>query len=262
VRLVIKIGGAALEDKTILKDCVRAIAALSEDQHEIAIVHGGGVTLTRVLARMGKASEFLNGLRVTDSDTRDVALMVLAGKINKSLTAAIGGTGQSAVGICGGDGRTLRARKKIIPGCDLGYVGEIVSVDPKWIEAIWAQSGIPVIASLALGFDGEYYNVNADVVAASIAVACQASALIFLTDVAGVKDADGAVLHWLRLEQIPDLVRDSVIAGGMLPKLEACKHALRGGVARVRIVPALSAAQKLALFFNEKLECGTEVLVA
>jgi acetylglutamate kinase len=262
VKLVIKIGGTALENKVVLKDCARAIGDLAADGHEVAVVHGGGAPLTRALASMGKQSTFVSGLRVTDAETRDAALMVLSGLVNKNLVAAIGATGHSAIGICGGDGSTFRARKKVSPGCDLGFVGEIVSVDAEWIEAIWGHTGIPVIASLALGFDGEYYNVNADLMAASCAVACAANALIFLTDVPGVKDADGAVMQWLHLEQIPDLVRDSVVAGGMLPKLEACEHALRGGVDRVRILPAQLAAQKLSLFFNEKLECGTEVLVA
>src|SRR6202008_5159541 len=111
-------------------------------------------------------------------------------------------------------------------GTDLGFVGEICAVETRWIEAIWSQSGIPVISSLAVGALGEYYNVNADQMAAACAVACQASALIFLTDVAGVKDADGAVIRWLDLNQIATLVENSVIQGGMLPKLEACKQAL------------------------------------
>jgi len=261
VKVVVKIGGAALEDKAVRSECARAVVELAQDGHQVAVVHGGGSALTRTLKSLGKQSNFVNGLRVTDAETRDVALMVLSGIVNKSLVAAIGTTGHPAVGLCGGDGLAFRARKKTTAGCDLGYVGEIVTVDPRWIDAIWEQAGIPVIASVALGFDGEYYNVNADQMAAACAVACGANALIFLTDVPGVKDADGTVMQWLHLKQVPDLVRDSVIGGGMLPKLEACEHALQHGVSRVRIVPAQEAHQ-LPQFGFSKLECGTEVLVA
>jgi acetylglutamate kinase len=152
----------------------------------------------------------------------------------------------------------VRARKKESNGCDLGYVGEICAVEPRWIQAIWGQGGIPVISSLAVGATGEYYNVNADQMAAACAVACQASALIFLTDVAGVKDADGAVIRWLDLSQIATLVASSVVQGGMLPKLEACRHALSKGVGRVRILPA-AEADVLPQFYFAKLQMGTEV---
>jgi acetylglutamate kinase len=152
----------------------------------VAVVHGGGSALTQMLKRLGKQSEFIGGLRVTDAETRDVALMVLGGIVNKKLVAAIQSAGMPAVGFCGGDGMTFRARRKP-RGNDLGFVGEICYAEPCWIEALWQQGGIPVIASLALGADGEYYNVNADEMAAACAAACHANALIFLTDVPGVK---------------------------------------------------------------------------
>ena len=261
MKLVVKIGGAALENKATLSACARALVELAQSGHRVAVVHGGGSALTRTLKSLGKESNFVNGLRVTDAETRDAALMVLSGLVNKNLVAAIASTGQAAVGLCGGDGLTFRARKKKTPDCDLGYVGEIVSADARWLEAIWAQSAIPVIASLALGNDGEYYNINADQMASACAIACSANALIFLTDVPGVKGADGAVMQWLHLTQVPELVRDSVIAGGMLPKLEACEQALHNGVGRVRILPAQEAYQ-LPQFGFSKLECGTEVVVA
>jgi acetylglutamate kinase len=261
VKIVVKIGGAALEDKASLRKCARAIVELLRDGHKIAVVHGGGSALTRTLTLLGKKSDFVNGLRVTDAETRDVALMVLAGMVNKSVVAAIVAAGNPAIGLCGGDGMTFRARKKQTEGCDLGFVGEICSVEPRWLEAIWAQGGIPVLSSVALGSDGEYYNVNADQMAAACAVACRADTLIFLTDVPGVKDAEGVVIPWLNMKQAAALVEESVVAGGMLPKLEACGLALKKGVSRVRILPAANV-EMLPQFYFTRLDGGTEVIVA
>jgi acetylglutamate kinase len=261
VKVVVKIGGAALEDKATLQKCAQAVVQLAQDGHQVAVVHGGGSALTRTLKLLGKKSDFVNGLRVTDAETRDVALMVLAGIVNKSLVAAIASAGQAAVGLCGGDGGVFRARKKQDPNYDLGYVGEICFSEPRWIRAIWAEAGIPVLSSVALGSDGQYYNINADQMAAACAIACQADALIFLTDVPGVKHADGSVIPWLSTKEVAGLIQESVISGGMLPKLEACTDALRGGVGRVRILPA-AQAEALPLFYFAKMECGTEVLRA
>jgi len=261
VKIVIKVGGAALEDKSTLRKCAQAIVELARDDHRIAVVHGGGAALSRTLRLLGKQSDFVNGLRITDAETRDVALMVLAGIVNKNLVAAITAAGNPAVGLCGGDGATFRARKKQTKGYDLGFVGEISAVESRWLEAIWGQSGIPVISSVALGSDGEYYNINGDQMAAACAIACHADALIFLTDVPGVKDAEGSVMPWLNMKEAAALVEHEVIAGGMLPKLEACGHALKRGVGRVRILPA-AQAEILPQFYFAKLECGTEVIVA
>ncbi len=259
--IVVKIGGVALEDAATLRKCARAIADLAQDGHRVALVHGGGSALTRMLKKFGKQSEFVGGLRITDAETRDVALMVLGGMVNKKMVAAIQAAGMPAVGFCGGDGMTFRARKKLVRGNDLGFVGEICFAEPCWIEALWQQGGIPVLASLALGSDGEYYNVNADEMAAACAAACHANALIFLTDVPGVKDAAGAVIPWLSMKQADDLVAEAVVSGGMLPKLRACKQALQQGVGRVRILPA-SDADALPQFFLTKIPCGTEVICA
>jgi len=259
--IVIKIGGAALENAAILRKCARAIAELAQDGHHVAVVHGGGGALTRVLKQLGKESQFVAGLRVTDAETRDVALMVLGGLVNKKLVAAIQAAGMPAIGFCGGEGMTFRARRKQVQGRDLGFVGEICFAEPCWIEALWQQGGIPVLASLALGADGEYYNVNADEMAAACAAACHANALIFLTDVPGVKDAQGTVIPWLSTSRAEDLAANSIIAGGMLPKLEACKKALKQGVGRVRILPA-TEAEALPQFYFAKLDCGTEVTYA
>lgn len=260
MKIVVKLGGAALEDAALLQRAALAVRQLA-DSHQVAVVHGGGTALTRMLTKMGKTSKFVDGLRVTDAETRDFAVMVLAGEMNKKLVAALAAVGQPSMGLCGGDGLAFRARKKTSGGHDLGYVGEISSVDPRWIETIWQQHSVPVISSVALGGDGQYYNVNADQMASACAVACGAQALIFLTDVPGVKDADGLVIRWLNLQRASELTQQAVICGGMLPKLEACKNALLKGVNRVRILPA-QEVDVLPQFYFSKIELGTEVLVA
>jgi len=260
LKIVVKIGGRAMDDATLLASCASSIADLTADGHQVGVVHGGGAALTRTLAKMGKESQFVHGLRVTDAETRDVALMVLAGQMNKMLVAAITRTGQSAIGLCGGDGASFRARKKM-NGADLGFVGEVSTVNTQWLDAIWNLGGVPVISSIALGTDGEYYNVNADQMATACAIACKANALVFLTDVPGVQDADGNVLRWLDVKEMPVLVESKVVSGGMLPKLDACRNALQNGVGRVRILPA-TEARVLPQFFQQKIECGTEVMVA
>jgi acetylglutamate kinase len=260
VKIVVKLGGATLEDAELLQRAAMAVKHLAEE-HQVAVVHGGGAALTRLLNQVGKASEFIDGLRVTDAQTRDFAVMVLAGHMNKKLVAALASVGQPAMGLCGGDGMAFRARKKTPNGHDLGYVGEISSADPRWVETIWQHGCVPVISSLALGCDGQYYNVNADQMASACAVACRANALIFLTDVPGVKDADGLVIRWLDLVRADELTQKSVIQGGMLPKLEACRNALLRGVNRVRILPA-AEVEALPEFYSTRIESGTEVLVA
>jgi acetylglutamate kinase len=260
MKYVVKLGGAGLETPSLLDGCTRAITDLVRDGNQVAVVHGGGVQLTRMLKALGKQSEFIDGLRVTDAETRDVALMVFAGKINKGLVAALGALGQPAVGLSGGDGLLFRARKKRTSP-DLGYVGEIAASDTRWLDAIWQLNGVPVIASMALGFDGQYYNINADEMAAACAVASHADALVFLTDVPGVKGANGEVLRWLSIDQIAEMAKNAIITGGMLPKLSACREALLNGVKRVRILPA-EAAGLLPDLCSSRVAQGTEVMVA
>jgi acetylglutamate kinase len=165
-----------------------------------------------------------------------------------------------AVGLSGADGLVFRARKKRTAP-DLGFVGEIVAADTRWLEAVWNLGGVPVLSSMALGFDGQFYNVNADEMAAACATACHADALVFLTDVPGVRGADGVVKRWLRLDEVNALTEQEVISGGMLPKLSACREALLHGVKRVRILPAQSSAMLPELCSSHVLE-GTEVMVA
>ncbi len=260
MRYVVKLGGATLEDAALLRSCAHAIADLQRAGNQVAVVHGGGVQLTRTLRQLGKQSEFIGGLRITDAETRDTALMVLGGAVNKALVAALAAQAVPAMGLSGGDGMVFRARKKRTAP-DLGFVGEIAAADPRWLQAIWKMGGVPVLSSMALGFDGEYYNINADEMAAACAVACGSDALVFLTDVPGVRGADGSVMRWLSTGQIAGLTRDSIITGGMLPKLHACREALTQGVKRVRILPA-DRVSLLPDLLSSRVPDGTEVLVA
>lgn len=260
MRYVVKLGGASIEDKDLLHACGKAICELVRDGNQVALVHGGGKQLTATLAQMGKKSEFVSGLRVTDAETRDAALMVLAGRVNKSLVAALRTHGQSAMGLAGGDGNVFRARKKkTLP--DLGFVGEIAATDPLWLEAIWKMEAVPVISSIALGFDGEYYNINADEMAAACAVCTKADMLVFLTDVPGVKGADGEIFRWLSLKDVPAMQESGVVSGGMIPKLNSCREALTHGVKRVRLLPA-ETVHRLPDLCSTKVDEGTEVMVA
>jgi acetylglutamate kinase len=261
VKLVVKIGGAAIEDPAVLRQCARSVAELASQGHQVLVVHGGGAALTRLLARLGKQARFVDGLRVTDAETRDAALMALAGIVNKKLVAALLAAGRPAVGLCGGDAAAFKIRRKTNPKGDLGFVGEVESADTRWIEALWAAGAVPVMSTMALGPDFEYYNVNADSMASAAAAACRADALIFLTDVPGVKGADGAVIASLSVSRIAELVKAGVVKGGMLPKLQACQDALRDGARRVRILPS-ARAEVLPGLPAGAVKDGTEVLAS
>jgi acetylglutamate kinase len=258
---VVKIGGAALEDPDLVQRFARSISEFCAEGHRLVVVHGGGIMLSRTMKQLGHESKFINGLRVTDRQTRDMALMVLAGHVNKRLAAAICSVGQPAIGLCGGDLRIMRAAK-LRGAHELGYVGEICAVEQKWFDMLWQNGVVPVISSMAIGAaDSEYYNINADSLAQACATACKADALIFLTEVEGVHDAEGATLRWLPTTKIDEMVQTAVVTGGMLPKLDACRRALNQGVYRVRIMPA-DQTELLPEFFTRKIECGTEVVAA
>lgn len=258
MKLVVKIGGAALENRELVAQFCAQVAELAKAEHQVLVVHGGGATLSRMLKELGIEPKFVNGLRVTDAKTRDVAVMVLGGVLNKQLAAAIGIAGPRALGICGSDLHLCAARKKST-AIDLGFVGEIAAVNAAAIETLWGEGIVPVVASIAISPDGDFYNVNADEMAAALASACGADALIFLTDVEGVKDAAGQLVSRLGLKEIDGLHADGAVSGGMLPKLAACKRALQAGVGRVRILRASQVAV-LTKLLQAPIECGTELV--
>jgi acetylglutamate kinase len=239
MKTVIKLAGALLEDEATVRSLARQIAALARQGHEILVVHGGGRAFTATLKRMGIDSNFVAGLRVTNRETRDVAVMVFAGLLNKRVASAISAEGAPAIGISAADAACFRAEPMVhneIEG-SLGFVGYLTSLNNSFIESLWREGLIPVAPCLGLGPDNELYNINADHMAAACAEYLGADRLIYLTDVAGVLDGD-KVLSAVTWEEIERLVQSRVVSGGMVLKLEAAKRALEGGVREVHIVGA------------------------
>jgi acetylglutamate kinase len=241
MRTVIKFAGAFLEDDAIVRTLARQVATLARDGHEILVVHGGGRPFTEALRRMGIESKFVSGLRITDRETRDAAVMVFAGLLNKRLVAAISAAGYPAIGISAADAQCFRAEPMVHDEVEgsLGFVGYLTGLNNAFIESLWRGGLIPVAPCLGLGADNELYNINADHMAAACAEYLSADSLIYLTDVAGVLDGE-KVLSAVTFEEIERLVQSRVVSGGMVLKLEAAKRALEGGVREVRIVGGAS----------------------
>lgn len=231
--LVIKYGGHAMEDADLKDSFAQDVALLKYVGMHPVIVHGGGPQIDAALKKSGVEPRFVRGLRVTDAATMDVVEMVLVGKINKEIVALLNRHGGNAVGLSGKDGELVVARKRRT-GEDLGFVGDVVGVNARVIEALGGF--IPVIAPTAADADGVTYNINADVVAGKVAEALRAEKLILLTDVEGVKGRDGALVDTLTAEAALEMIRDGVIAGGMIPKVECCLEALRGGVKQAHVI--------------------------
>jgi acetylglutamate kinase len=237
MRTVIKLAGALLEDDAVVRSISRQVAELAKEGHEILVVHGGGKLFTATLKRLGIESKFVAGLRVTDRETRDMAVMVFAGLLNKRLSAAISAEGAPAMGISAADAKCFLAEpmSRNAEQGELGFVGYLSGVNVGVLESLWREGLLPVAACLGLGADNELYNINADHMAAACAEYLAADRLIYLTDVAGVLDGD-KVLSAVACEEIESLVQSRVVSGGMVLKLEAAKRAIEGGVREVKIV--------------------------
>ena len=246
MRIVIKFAGALLEDPATVQSLSRHVASLAQHGHEILVIHGGGRIFTQTLKRFGIESKFVAGLRVTDRQTRDVAVMVFGGLLNKQLSGAITAAGQPAVGISASDANVFSASPLVHNDTEgsLGFVGYLTGVNVHFLESLWREDLIPVAACLGQGADGELYNINADHMAAACAEFIHADHLIYLTDVAGVLQ-DEQVISAISCQQIETLVHARVVSGGMVLKLEAAKRALEGGVSEVHIVGGGSAATLL-----------------
>lgn len=230
---LLKVGGAELEEGPVLDDLVDALTSLARSG-PLVIIHGGGSEIARLQKRLGLTPQFVEGLRVTDEDSLQVAEMVLSGLVNKRLTARLVVQGVRAIGLSGVDGGLLRAEKLGHPAGDLGRVGHIVNVDTDCLAALLQLGFTPVISPISLGEDGRPYNVNADHAALAIARAAQVNEMVFLTDVPGVLQ-DGHVLAELPAPRARALIAEGVIIGGMIPKVNSALEAVSQGVEAVRI---------------------------
>ena len=234
--VVVKYGGNAMVSEHLKESVIRDIVLLQLIGVKVVLVHGGGPEITDMLGKIGKESKFVNGLRVTDQETVDVALMVLAGKINKSLVNLIELKGGNAIGLSGLDGHMIEAKVK---NPELGFVGDITKVNIKPILDVIDKGYIPVVSTVGCDNEGHVYNINADTAAARLAGALGAESLIAMTDIAGIlkdKDDPDTLISSIRIGDLPELVSSGVIQGGMVPKAECCRNAIEWGVNRVFII--------------------------
>jgi acetylglutamate kinase len=237
---VIKYGGNAMVNEELKQSVMDDITLLKLIGINPVIVHGGGPDISGMLQKVGKESHFVNGLRYTDEETMSYAQMVLIGKTNKEIVSTLCGKGSKAVGISGIDGHLIEAEKMTEDSegnpIDIGYVGKITRINTKVISMLANDEYIPVIAPIGVGKDGESYNINADTVAAEVAIALKASKLITLTDVPGVLDGEGHLISTLDEESIADYIADGAITGGMIPKIQGCLDTVTRGVNRAHII--------------------------
>ena len=241
--MVIKYGGNAMTDPALQADFAEDVVLLKLVGMNPVVVHGGGPQIETALNRLGKKGQFVQGMRVTDDETMEVVEWVLAGQVQQDIVGLINQAGGKAVGLTGRDGGLIRAQKlKMLdnqdPGKehDVGFVGDIVSIDPSVVKALQDDAFIPVISPIGFGADNESYNINADVVAAKLATVLRAEKLMMLTNISGVLDKQGKLLTELTAKQIDALIEDGTISGGMLPKIAGALDAAKSGVNAVHIV--------------------------
>ncbi len=234
--IVVKYGGNAMINEDLKNSVMQDIVLLSTIGIKVVLVHGGGPEINECLTKMGKKSQFVNGLRVTDDETMEVAQMVLAGKINKNLVKLINQKEGKAVGLSGIDGAMIKAKKI---NDDYGFVGDIVSVNADIILNCLNSGYIPVISTIGFDLDGNSYNINADTAASMIAGALKAESFISMTDIRGLlrdKSDESTLISTCYVSDIKSLIKEGVIAGGMIPKIDCCVEAIRNGVKRVFII--------------------------
>ncbi len=266
--IVIKYGGHAMVDEQLKEDFARDVTLMKFIGLNPVVIHGGGPQINQVLDRMGISPKFVRGMRLTDEPTMDVVEMVLGGKINKAIVAQINQQGGKAVGLSGKDGGLILAKKMHIVHqadadkppeiIDPGLVGEVTRVDPAIINTLTRQGFIPIIAPVGAGSAGETFNINADLVAGHIAMALGAGRLIFMTDVDGVLDAAGSLISSVDAVSAEEMLRKTIISGGMIPKIECALNAVKCGVEKVHIINGKKRHALLLELFTDK-GIGTEV---
>lgn len=261
-KVVVKYGGRAMIDENLKQSVARDIVLMESVGLHPIVVHGGGPEVSAVMDRMGLTPEFHQGQRVTNAETLEVAEMVLAGKLNGEIVARINNAGGNAVGLSGKDGQLIVAKRlRLQDGKDMGFVGEIVEVNPKVIHVLGKENFIPVISPIGMDREEQTYNINADFVAAEVAAAVGARKLVLLTDVRGIqRDAEdpATLIPRIEVKDVEGLIEEGVIRGGMIPKVRACLRALEGGVRKTHILDGtLSHSLLLELFTDEGI--GTEI---
>lgn len=241
--IVIKLGGNVMADQNLKSSFANDVTWLKSVGINPVVIHGGGPQIENLLTQLGKEAKFVDGFRVTDSETMDIVEMVLAGKVNKELVELINQFGGRAVGLSGQDGSLIRAKKKLLgvdekpeKKFDIGLVGDIEKVDPKILFSLTNDGFIPVVAPIATGINGETYNINADVVAGKLAEVLQAEKLVLITNTPGVLDTNGKLITGLTAKEIDKLIEDNSISGGMLPKINSALEAAKSGVESVHII--------------------------
>ena len=259
--IVVKYGGSAMVDENLKKRVIEDVTLLKLVGFKPIIVHGGGKEISKWVGRVGMEPQFINGLRVTDADTMEIAEMVL-GRVNKSLVQLVEELGVRAIGISGKDGGLLKVDKKYSGGQDIGYVGEIKQVNAQILFDLLEKDFLPIVCPVGLDDDFNTYNINADDAACAIARAVQAEKLAFLTDIEGVyKDPDDpdTLISELRVDEAQELMKEGYIGGGMLPKLQNCIDAIENGVSRVHILDGrIPHCLLLEIFTNKRI--GTAIL--
>lgn len=262
--IVIKFGGHAMENEELKAAVAQDCILMKYVGMNPVIVHGGGPEISAMLDRLGKESEFINGLRVTDEETMSIVEMVLVGKINKSIVSLINRKGGKSLGLSGKDGQLIEAKpyeltskdeNGEIINHDLGYVGEIVKINPELIKSVIEQSYIPVIAPIGVDENGQSYNINADFVAGEVATALGAEKIILLTDVKGIlrtKGKDDSLISVVKADEISDLINDGIIAGGMIPKVQCCVQAIKGSVNKAHIIDGRIPHSSLLELFTDQ----------
>ena len=259
--IVVKYGGSAIVDEQLKKSVISDVTLLKLVGFKPIIVHGGGKEISKWVGKVGKEAQFINGLRVTDEETMEIAEMVL-GRVNKSLVSMVEELGVKAVGISGKDGGLLKVKKKYADGKDIGYVGEITDVDPKILYDLMEKDFLPIICPV--GLDGEFntYNINADDAACAIARAVGANKLAFLTDIEGLyRDFEdkSSLISEITVKEAKELIAGGTIGGGMLPKLSNCIDAIEAGVSRVHIIDGRIPHSILMEIFSDR-GVGTAIL--
>lgn len=262
--IVVKFGGNAMIDENLKKCFARNIALMNQVGIHTVVVHGGGPQIGQLLNQLGKESRFVQGMRVTDSETMDVVEMVLGAQVNKSIVTLLSQVGGRAVGLTGKDGGLLRARPLLLEpsdseAADLGQVGEVESVNVDILQTLKQGGFIPVIAPVGIGADGRSYNINADLVASAVASVLGAEKLLLLTDTVGILDADGQLLTGLSPAQIDNLVQDGTIYGGMLPKVRCALEAIDSGVSSATVLDGRVENSVLLELFTDS-GVGTQIL--